>query len=105
TENGQTPLAFAAAFNRPEAIRILLQRGADVDLASRVQEPPKPANRGQGNGQPPAPANAQGARGTAPAAAAAPPAGISGGGGQGGQRGAGGGERGAGAQTGRGAPR
>ncbi len=98
SENGQTALAFAAAFDRPDAIRTLLQHGANIDLASKVQEPPKPANRGQGNGQaaqtpPAAGANAQGA-----AAAAAPAAG-NGRGGNGG-RGGGGGGRGGGQRGG-----
>ncbi len=99
SENGQTPLAFAAAFNRPEAIRTLLQYGARIDLASKVQEPPKPANRGVGQnqgqaGQTPAPANAN-TPGAAPAAPAQAPnnTGQRGGGG-GGQRGGGGGQRG-----------
>jgi uncharacterized protein len=51
SENGQTPLAFAAAFNRPETILALLRHGANIDLASKVQEPPKPVNRGNQNGQ------------------------------------------------------
>jgi uncharacterized protein len=50
TENGQTPLAFAAAFNRPEVIRTLLGHGAVIDIASKVQEPPKPVNRNEGQG-------------------------------------------------------
>jgi ankyrin repeat protein len=36
TESGQTPLIFAAAENRVEAIRVLLKRGADPKLAARV---------------------------------------------------------------------
>src|SRR6516225_5083743 len=51
SENGQTPLAFAAAFNRSEVILALLRHGANIDVASKVQDPPKPANRGNGNGQ------------------------------------------------------
>src|SRR5262245_41302386 len=50
TENGQTALAFAAAFNRPETIQMLLKHGADIDLASKVQNPPQPLNRAQGQG-------------------------------------------------------
>jgi ankyrin repeat protein len=50
TENGQTALAFAAAFNRPETIQMLLKHGADIDLASKVQNPPQPLNRPQGQG-------------------------------------------------------
>jgi uncharacterized protein len=50
TENGQTALAFAAAFNRPETIQMLLKHGADIDLAGKVQNPPQPLNRPQGQG-------------------------------------------------------
>jgi ankyrin repeat protein len=90
TENGQTAMGFAAAFNRPDAIKALLQRGANIDLASKVQQPPAPPQRGafgnfaqgqggqaaaQGQGQG-AQAAAQGGRGGrgGRGAAAAPPA-------------------------------
>src|SRR5207249_598626 len=36
TESGQTPLIFAAAQNRVDAIRVLLKRGADSRIASKV---------------------------------------------------------------------
>jgi uncharacterized protein len=37
---GQTPLIFAAANNRVEVIKILIARGAELDLATRVQDLP-----------------------------------------------------------------
>ncbi len=36
---GQTPLVFAAAFDRPDAIRALLAHGANIDQASKFLEP------------------------------------------------------------------
>jgi len=88
SENGQTPLAFAAAFNRPATILALLRHGADIDLASKVQEPPKPANRGTQNGQ--------GNNNQAAAANNNQAAGTQAAGGRGGQRGGQGGGQGAG---------
>jgi ankyrin repeat protein len=85
TSNGQTAVDFAAAFDRPEAIRILARYGADLNHKSNVinrvyneitdRNAPPPANaqtggRGQrGQAAPPAP----GQRGAQQAAAAAPP--------------------------------
>ena len=37
---GQTPLIFAATGNRVEAVRLLLKRGAKVDLATRILDLP-----------------------------------------------------------------
>ena len=37
---GQTPLIFAAANNRVEAIRLLMRRGATVDLSTRTVDLP-----------------------------------------------------------------
>ena len=48
--SGQTPLSFAAAFDRPEVIKLLASRGADIDLATQVREPVTP-QRGQVPGQ------------------------------------------------------
>ena len=92
SENGQTPLAFAAAFNRSEVILALLRHGANIDVASKVQDPPKPANRGNGNGQgnniqPAAAANNNNQAAGAQQAAGGR-GGRGGGGGQGGGRGA-----------------
>ena len=44
TERGQTAIAFAAAFNRPDAIRALAGAGADINKASLQIEPPPPAS-------------------------------------------------------------
>jgi ankyrin repeat protein len=96
SENGQTPLAFAAAFNRPEVITALLRHGANIDLASKVQDAPKPANRGNGNGQGNNIQPAAGANNNNQAAGAQQAAG-----GRGGQRG-GGGQGGGGGRGGRG---
>src|SRR5215471_21242144 len=41
TEHGQTALMFAAAFDRPDAIDELAKHGADVNLATEVQQPPQ----------------------------------------------------------------
>jgi ankyrin repeat protein len=77
TERGQTPLAYAASFDRPDAIKMLLKLGADPNLPSKEvppmplpargenqAQPPQP-QRGQ-QGQPPAPPAAQQARGGIP---------------------------------------
>ena len=101
TEHGQTALGFAAAFDRADAIKALVQHGAKIDLASKVIAPPAPQQRGgnfaqvaqgQGQGQAPAqaqagaPARGQAAAGTAGAAGAqAAQAGRGGRGGRGGQ--------------------
>ena len=45
TERGQTAIAFAAAFNRPDAIRALAGAGADINKASLQIEPPPPRQR------------------------------------------------------------
>jgi ankyrin repeat protein len=97
SENGQTPLAFAAAFNRSEVILSLLRHGANIDLASKVQEPPKPANRGNQNGQ--GNNNNQAAANNNNQAAGAQQAA----GGRGGRGGGGGGQGGRGAQARQGA--
>src|SRR5262249_29158953 len=39
TERGQTALSFAAAFNRPDAIKALLAAGANPNLASKTVQP------------------------------------------------------------------
>src|SRR5215468_2993447 len=49
TENGQTSMGFAAAFNRPDAIKALLQHGANINQPSKVIQPPAPPERGFGN--------------------------------------------------------
>jgi len=48
TEHGQTALGFAAAFDRPEVIKVLVAQGAKVDQASKVIPPPPPPQRGFG---------------------------------------------------------
>lgn len=40
-EHGQTALMFAAAFDRPDAISELAKHGADLNLATEVQQPPQ----------------------------------------------------------------
>jgi ankyrin repeat protein len=75
SEHGQTSLMFAAAFDRPEVIAELAKHGADLDVATEVQQPPqRPGGfgqfgqmQGQGQGQQaqaqtqaPAPTNGQG---------------------------------------------
>src|SRR5262245_39191928 len=65
TERGQTPLAYAASFDRPEAIKMLLKLGADPNLPSKEVPPmPLPA-RGENQAQPPPPQ--QGQQGQQPA--------------------------------------
>jgi ankyrin repeat protein len=68
TEHGQTPMIFAAAFDRADAIQELAKHGADVNLATEVQQPPQRPNFGQGGGQ------QQQQQQTPPAAAGAAPA-------------------------------
>jgi ankyrin repeat protein len=38
-ESEQTPLSFAAAFNRSDMIKLLAYRGADVNLLTKVRQP------------------------------------------------------------------
>jgi ankyrin repeat protein len=57
----QTPLIFAAAFNRPEAIEMLIARGADAGMGTKVRMPA--GQRGDGGGG----RGAGGARGRQPA--------------------------------------
>ncbi len=79
SEHGQTPLIFAAAFDRPGVIEELIKHGADPDLATAVQQVPQRGGgggggQGQGQGQPQAGAAAaagngppqRGARGAQP---------------------------------------
>ena len=69
TERGQTPLAYAASFDRPDAIKMLLRLGADPNLPSKEVPPmPLPA-RGENQAQPPQPQ--QGQQGQPPAQPAA----------------------------------
>jgi ankyrin repeat protein len=70
TEHGQTPLMFAAAFDRPDAIDELAKNGADLNLATEVQQPPqRPGGfggfaqmQGQNQGQPQPAGNNQNAQ-------------------------------------------
>src|SRR5215472_16902321 len=50
SEHGQTALGFASAFNRPDAIKALLNHGARIDMPSKIEQPPPPAQRGGGFG-------------------------------------------------------
>jgi ankyrin repeat protein len=68
SEHGQTALMFAAAFDRPDAIDELAKHGADLNLATEVQQPPqRPAGnfggfaqmQGQAQGQAQAQGNNQ----------------------------------------------
>jgi ankyrin repeat protein len=73
TEHGQTPLIFAAAFDRSDVIAELARNGAELNLATDVQQPAaRPTfdqgNRGQAQGQPQNQAQGQ----PAPAAGAQP---------------------------------
>ncbi len=57
SEHGQTPLIFAAAFDRPDVIEELARHGADLNLATVVQAPVQQGRGGgggQGQGQQPA---------------------------------------------------
>ena len=73
---GQTALMFAASYNRAQAIRVLLEHGADagmttkiVDLSTRTRGRGGAAARGRGRGAPGARGRGRGRRG----AEAAPP--------------------------------
>ena len=61
TGRGQTPLIFAAAFDRPDAIPVLLEHGADIDQKSMFLKP-LPRRRPQ-NQQQQARGGGRGARG------------------------------------------
>jgi ankyrin repeat protein len=63
SENGETAMSFAAAFNRPGAIQVLLKNSADINHPTNLVEPPKP--------EPRAAAGARAERGAAPASATA----------------------------------
>jgi len=101
-EWGQTPLVFAAEFNRPAAIRELIKRGADPSVHTAVVNVTEQTAREQAakrkrdeiliSFEPPARRDSADAEAKAAAAAAA----ANGGGG--GRRGGGGGARGAGAE-------
>jgi uncharacterized protein len=70
TERGQTALSFAAFFDRPDTINVLVAHGADVNLASKFVPPPAAPKRGAPTGA----AVQNPAAGTAPAGVPAKPA-------------------------------
>ena len=50
TEVGQTSMIFAAAFDRAEVIAELAKHGGDLNLATKVTQPPQRPNFGPGGG-------------------------------------------------------
>ena len=53
--HGQTALMFAAAYDRAEVVRLLVARGATVDVTSKVVDLAALTDPGDGEGRPPEP--------------------------------------------------
>jgi ankyrin repeat protein len=64
--HGQSALMFAAAYDRAEVVRLLVARGATVDLTSTVVDLAALTDPGDGEGRPPEPQGGQTAAAAAP---------------------------------------